>query len=205
MAVKPTIADARWDTDLVNNTAPTSGRRDTGFPADTIPTSDELNVLFVEAYRWALYLSDGVLEGDHSIDGQLSTTALATLAAMTCQSSARLQATVRMESAISPSTISTTQHNFNPTGMADAFAIRVTMASSVDFTGLVGGAQGRLIHFVKVSGDTATLSNEDAGSDAANRFALPAGLDIDLVNNGEGVLLWYDGTSSRWRVLSKNF
>jgi hypothetical protein len=71
MAVKPNVADARWATDETNNDAPSSGQRDTGWTPGQIAVSDYFNVLGLEAYKWFLYLSDGDLDGDFSIDGNL--------------------------------------------------------------------------------------------------------------------------------------
>jgi hypothetical protein len=74
MADKPVVADSRWATDETNNTAPSSGQRDTGWTAGQIAVSDYFNVLALEAYKWFLYLSDGALTGNHTIDGTFGVT-----------------------------------------------------------------------------------------------------------------------------------
>jgi hypothetical protein len=72
-------------------------------------------------------------------------------------------------------------------------------------TGLAGGSAGKVVtiyHLAGGSGDKITITSEDALSTAGNRFLLPLGTAIDL-RNDEGMTFWYDGTSSRWRPLSK--
>lgn len=68
MATKPTVGSARWATDESNNTAPSSGQRDTGWTPNQVAVSDFFNVLSLEAYRWFLYLDDGDLQGPHTFD-----------------------------------------------------------------------------------------------------------------------------------------
>jgi hypothetical protein len=62
MSVKPTLANARWATDLSNNTAPSSGQRDTGWTANQAAVSSYFNALGYEAYKWFEYLDDGDLD-----------------------------------------------------------------------------------------------------------------------------------------------
>src|ERR1041384_6469899 len=73
MATKPTIALARFaDTGGADVTAPSSVLRDTGFVLGTIIDESFVNYLFNQHYQWDLYLSDGALSGDHTIDGSLT-------------------------------------------------------------------------------------------------------------------------------------
>lgn len=77
MATKPTLADARWATDLTNNTAPSSGQRDTGWTPNQVAVSDYFNVLANEAYKWFQWLdgnpdidvNDLHVLGDLDVDG----------------------------------------------------------------------------------------------------------------------------------------
>lgn len=67
MSTKPTSADAsRWATDGTNNTAPSSGQKNTGWTPNQIAVSDYMNVLSNEAYKWHLYLEDGDFQGAFS-------------------------------------------------------------------------------------------------------------------------------------------
>ncbi len=76
MSTKPTDA-GRFavdgsDVDATNISAPSSGRRDTGYTLDYVPPSAEANYLENLSYRWRKYLSDGALSGNHSIAGTLT-------------------------------------------------------------------------------------------------------------------------------------
>jgi hypothetical protein len=76
MAAKPTVAEARWaitagGTPAANVVTPNSGQRDTGWTPNQIAVSSFINKLALESFRWFQYLSDGQLDGDHSINGSL--------------------------------------------------------------------------------------------------------------------------------------
>lgn len=94
------------------------------------------------------------------------------------------------------------QDDWSPTGIATA-QIVIADPNGADriITGIVAQETGRVIVLVNTGtgGNKFTIKDEDAGSVAANRFALPADLDV---LNFESVMLWYDG--SRWRSIAKN-
>ena len=71
MAAKPDVTLARWATDNTNNTPPAGGQRDTGWTPGQTGVSDYDNEIKRQLYFWALYLNDGDLVGDHTIDGTL--------------------------------------------------------------------------------------------------------------------------------------
>ncbi len=76
MATKPTIANARWGETAAgvvggNDTAPSSGQRDTGWTTNQVAVSSFFNRILRELYLWCKYLSDGALTGNHSISGTL--------------------------------------------------------------------------------------------------------------------------------------
>lgn len=100
---------------------------------------------------------------------------------------------------ISPTQISANTNDWAPTGFSTCSVIRVSTDASRNLTGLAGGADGRLILLLNVGSNNLVLKNEDSNSTAANRFS--AGGDRTLAG-GDGAILWYDSTSSRWRVLS---
>lgn len=51
-----------WDTDQTNATEPTSDRKADGWATNDIPTSGNLNWLFLWIYRWIKWIYDGVWE-----------------------------------------------------------------------------------------------------------------------------------------------
>lgn len=92
--------------------------------------------------------------------------------------------------------------NYAPTGLSTCSVIRQDMSAAGVVSGLTAQASGRTIKLFNISGtalNTLTLNHEDAASTAANRFVLPANSNLVIPCNS-GVELWYDGTSSRWRV-----
>src|SRR5689334_3071411 len=101
---------------------------------------------------------------------------------------------------ISPSQITGNQNDYNPTGLSTATVLRLNSDASRNITGLQGGADGRIITIVNIGSTDIVLKNSDSGSSAANRFSLQA--DITLAG-GDGCILIYDSTSSRWRCIGK--
>lgn len=100
---------------------------------------------------------------------------------------------------ITPATITATQNDYNPTGLSSATIIKASSDASRSVTGLVGGADGRVIIFSNVGSNDIILENEDAGSTAANRFAI--GGDVTLTA-GNTATLFYDTGTTRWRLSS---
>ena len=110
----------------------------------------------------------------------------------------KLPASLGLLGKISPSQITSSQNDYAPTGFANATVLRLSTDASRDLTGLAGGADGlvRLVH--NVGSFNLVLKDESASSTAANRFALSA--DVTLQPD-QSVWMWYDSTSSRWRVV----
>lgn len=99
---------------------------------------------------------------------------------------------------ISPSQITASQNDYNPTGAYEADILRLNSDAARDITGLAGGSASRIKVVHNVGSNTITLKDESGSSTAANRFALSA--DIALAAD-QSVILIYDATSSRWRSL----
>ncbi len=107
----------------------------------------------------------------------------------------------------------TTTGTINDFAMSSAiYALRWTGTSSATLNGIVGSAQaGRILWIINASTSssvTLTIASEATGSTAANRFLGPGGNDLVLpggtANQNSAAFVWYDGTSSRWRVLGGN-
>jgi len=99
---------------------------------------------------------------------------------------------------LSPGAITGDEDDFNPTGLPNTTILRLSTDASHNVTGLAGGSDGRLLLIFNVGSFDIVLKDEDAGSTAANRFALNG--DITLQPD-DSVILWYDATSSRWRAV----
>lgn len=79
-----------------------------------------------------------------------------------------------------------------------ATIIRVTDAGAVTWTGMAGGASGRVVLIRYEGGVTLTLSDQDAASTAANRFSFYGGAPPALTLGGAALCV-YDATVARWR------
>lgn len=77
--------------------------------------------------------------------------------------------------------------------------VRVTVpGGGSTLTGIANGYDAREIRFINVSSNTLSLSDEDAGSEAANRLMLTGGVALNLAQD-EMVDFQYDPITERWR------
>lgn len=70
----------------------------------------------------------------------------------------------------------------------------------VSLTGISGGSAGRVLRISNVNATNNLILKNDVTSTAAMRFLTPNAADYTMTP-GSGCTLWYDSTSSRWRVL----
>lgn len=98
-----------------------------------------------------------------------------------------------------------TENDFSPTGLAVDTFFNVIASSAATITGLNASvvAAGRMIYLYAPITNAAsiTLTEEDAGSLAPNRFQLPNGTAF-VLNPGSCATLRYDGGAARWRLAS---
>jgi hypothetical protein len=179
MATKPTVDDARWATDETNNTAPSSGQKDTGWTDGQVAVSDYFNVLGFEAYKWFQYLSDGNFTGATDFSS----------------------GTFALSADISPAAITGGTDNYNPTGLSTAQIIRQDLSGDATLTGLAGGADGRLVMIVNLHATNVLKFSHQVTSSAANQFYLPGGRTYYIYGAGSCAIFQYDGTLSRWRLV----
>lgn len=99
---------------------------------------------------------------------------------------------------ITPSQITANTNDYAPTGLSTATVLRLDTDASRNLTGLTGGADGRIIVIDNIGSFDLVLTDEDAASTAANRFALAGNATIPA---GGTIALKYDSTASRWRAL----
>lgn len=97
--------------------------------------------------------------------------------------------------------------NYNPTGLAAGVSrIRQDMSASGTISGLSAPTtDGTEIRFFNINAGafTITLTHDDAGSAAANRFFLKGSASAVIPINGS-ITLSYDSTSSRWREVGRS-
>lgn len=106
-------------------------------------------------------------------------------------------------SVISPSQITGDQDNYAPTGWADADIVRVSFNTAMPaITGLTAWTNGKTKTFVNVGSTSGYFPCEHPDSSAANRIT---GECDWILEPGGAMTFWYDGTSSRARVLRSTF
>lgn len=110
---------------------------------------------------------------------------------------ATLPRAMAMNGVVSPAQITANQNDYAPADFANCAVLRLSSDAARDITGLAGGSHGRHVAVFNTGAFNLTLKAENASSTAVNRFAASA--DVVLAPK-EGVALWYDQTSSRWRV-----
>lgn len=115
-----------------------------------------------------------------------------------------IDAELRLDNTLSPTALAANTNDYAPTNIATATGLRLDASAPVNLTGLTSGTSGRVLALLNVSAANAiTLTHEDAGSTAANRFTLPSGASLAIPPGG-AALLMYDATSARWRVLARS-
>jgi hypothetical protein len=80
---------------------------------------------------------------------------------------------------------------------------RFTTNAARDITGMAAGSDGEVRVLTNVgttAANTLTIKDESSSSTAANRFSVPWNGDCIIPAEGS-VVVFYDGTSSRWRVI----
>ena len=101
-------------------------------------------------------------------------------------------------SVLSPASITTSQNNYNPTGLGPANQLRLTSSGAVNITGLQTGSLGRVVAVINVGSNVITFTPNDAASSAANRFGISGSLSLAA---SQGALFEYDAVSSLWRLV----
>jgi Collagen triple helix repeat (20 copies)/Chaperone of endosialidase len=94
----------------------------------------------------------------------------------------------------------TTTGTTNNADFGNASLIRLTGASAQTITGIAGGSDGELLTIVNAAAQAATITNNDAGSLAANRIRTGTGANVTLASDAS-ISLVYDSGASVWRVV----
>lgn len=115
----------------------------------------------------------------------------------TFQSTVDVQKECKLSGVISPAQLTSNTNDWDPTGNSTASIIRFSTDAARDITGLVGADNIVKILF-NVGSNDGTLKDESASSTATNRFALSG--DV-VIAGDQGVMLWKDPTTSRWRLI----
>lgn len=100
-----------------------------------------------------------------------------------------------------PVVLSTAQITANTNDYAPGRAnlYRLSTDASRNITGLVAGTSGEIRYILNVGAQDIVLTDQDAASEAANRFLNPGAASVTLAAN-EMALILYDATTARWRT-----
>lgn len=100
---------------------------------------------------------------------------------------------------VTPAQLTANTDNWAVTGLGAASTIRASTDASRNLTGIASPTAGQRVALINVGAFDLVLVH-DATSTAANRFLCPNSANLTL-NPNDSVTLWYDTTSSRWRVI----
>lgn len=106
--------------------------------------------------------------------------------------------TIQYSVALVPAQITANQNNYAPAGHASSSTWNISSDAARNITGIANPTAGRILILHNVGTFTITLKNEDAASNAANRFSF--GVDIPIPAKSS-VHLIYDDDNDRWRCV----
>lgn len=98
-----------------------------------------------------------------------------------------------------------TVDNFNFGALTNLTMLRCNNASLLTIDGITNNgsapSDGQLLWIESIGAGQVDIANQNAGSTAANRVINNVTATISLAAGVGRALLWYDGTTARWRVL----
>lgn len=173
---KPTLSAEFATSGTAQKVAPGASRVSSGWLAGDEPPAEEENYLLNVIGQWLAFL-DGIVEP------------------------------FRLTTTLSPAALSGTNNDYAPTGHGAAAIFRLTVSSGTPvITGLAGGAEGRVVVLTNIHAtNSIDLSHDTGGSSAANRFFFHDAATKTIPPLGGTITLFYDDTTDRWRMQSKNF
>lgn len=85
----------------------------------------------------------------------------------------------------------------------DDHVVRITSVStSPSLAGLIAPWEGRSVRVINTTSTAFSILHDSSGTFAVAQILCPKGLDW-VMEPGSAVFLWYDTTSSRWRLVSE--
>lgn len=103
------------------------------------------------------------------------------------------------DSVISPAQLTANTDDYDPADLATSGVLRITASGAINLTGIAADSGNSWLLLINSGTNTITLKH-DVTSTAANRFYCKGAADYALTSRSSA-LLFYDSTSSRWRVL----
>lgn len=195
---------------LANDLAALEGLSSTGFAVRTTTDTWAQRTITGTANAICVTNGDGV-SGNPTLDicsGFLSTAhswaGVQTFAAPIFTGITDNQGTLKLSAFVTSTQITSAQNNYTATDGSNTcttkMVLRISSDASRNVTGLsCAQAEGdiRIIH--NVGAFSVVLTNQDAGSTAANRFLFGGDMTLPLDSS---VTIRYDGVTSRWRAIT---
>lgn len=105
--------------------------------------------------------------------------------------------------AITPPSLTANTDNLLITGIEKAIVVRLSINGNYTLSGIVpfNATKAWMIYVCNVGNDNITLQDNAVGSTAQNRFLIGGN---KVLQKDEGVLLFYDTVSTRWRAAGIN-
>ena len=102
----------------------------------------------------------------------------------------------------SPSQITGDQNNFSTRNSESQLigVLRLDTDTTRTITGLKDGEKNRFLYIFNVGSNSLVLAHQSGSSDATNRIISNTGADLTVATN-TAAHLYYDSTTSRWRVI----
>jgi len=107
---------------------------------------------------------------------------------------------LQFAASISPGALGGDQDDYEPTDFLTTGYVRLSASAPVNITGLGRDAAAHVKFLSNVGANAITLKHESGSSTANKRFNLANATDFVLAT-GATVILLYDGTSDRWRMV----
>jgi len=107
---------------------------------------------------------------------------------------------------LTPAQIAANVNDYDPwAGEGEVNVLRLSTDASRDLTGLATGRENRQIYIINVGAFDLVLKNQDSNSVAKNRIIVGTNADLTLTPDTaaaqHSATLYYDITSTRWRVI----
>lgn len=100
-----------------------------------------------------------------------------------------------------PQKLTANENNYAPPGSRYTLVWRVSGDAPRTITGIANGVDGKVLTLSNVGAFPITLANQSASSANGNRIIAGGGADLSIAADGAATL-YYDGASSRWRVIA---
>lgn len=116
--------------------------------------------------------------------------------ASTFTGSTAITGALTLNGTISPAQLVANTNNWAPAGFDTANTIRFSTDARRNITGITAGVDGRMVTLHNIGTFPAVFKFQDAGSNAANRFAFGG-----TIGGGQSAIIMYDATTQLWRAV----